>query len=199
MKTDVISARLTAFCNVRRFIDVGAWLPAQVLVGEWSRILFFESEWITSASFVEAIGCLLHAEESTSCCLLNFSQTCVIEYQKASAIFIEAGMSADEYQKKLKEGGPATGWLYRVDRYGCASDIGEWCIYCEQENDVALIGLRSTNIEQFLLPLERLFAKPIETLVENHSSPPPFNMLTCEWRTGLLKHYGRKLGGRKAG
>jgi hypothetical protein len=198
VKADILTARLAAFHNVRSFIEPDAMLPAQVLVGDWSTILFFESDRIFSASFVQTVRGLSHVERSTSCCLLNFSQTYVLEYQEAAAIFIEAATSADDYAKKLAEGGPAAGWLFGVDRYGCASDIGEWCIYCEKENDVAFIGLRAANVEKYLLPLKRLSAEPVEALVGDHASPPPFNMLTRKWRIGLLQHYGSRPPGGKS-
>jgi hypothetical protein len=79
-----------------------------------------------------------------------------------------------------------------MDNYACTSDVGEWCFYCEKGNDIAVIGLReATGIEKFGMPLKRLWAKPIDELVDGGCSPTfPFNKLTPAWRQGLVNNYG---------
>jgi hypothetical protein len=102
-------------------------------------------------------------------------------------------ISGVAYDDKLRDGGPASGWLYRVDRYACASDVGDWCIYCEKSNDVAVIGLRDIGgIGKFETPLKRLWAKPINELIDGGVSPAfPFDQLVPAWRQGLVQNYGR--------
>jgi hypothetical protein len=200
MTIDSTSARLSAFHNVIKSIRIEARLPSQVLFGTWPEFYFFESDVILSRSFVGFVHELCRIEQSTSCCLLNFTQTRVLEYQEAAFIFIEAKMSEDEFDAKVREGGPASGWLFGVDHYGCSSDNGDWCLYCERENDVALIGFKSTSsVDKYQSALESIGAKPIEDLVENGISPLfPFSKLTPEWKRALIDNYGSKPHSDKA-
>src|SRR5207253_2039091 len=115
------------------------------------------------------------------------------EFDAIEAIFLDAMTGGAAYADKLRAGGPADGWLYAVDRYACASDVGEWCIYCEKTNDVAVIGLRDGGgIETFETPLKQLWAKPIVELIDGGDSPQfPFDHLVPAWRKGLVDNYGR--------
>jgi len=183
--------RLTAFHNVAASVDATAFLPRQVFAGAWDGFLFFEADRMFAPFFAEVMIEFIHAEHATSCCLLNFSQTSTLEYQEAAAVFLEEGVTGSDYDSRLRNGGPAEGWLFAMDRYGCASDKGEWCIYCEKANEIAIIGLRyPSGAEKLASPLMKLRASPIGPLVQmGPNAPPPYKMLTPEWREGLINNY----------
>jgi hypothetical protein len=185
------SPRLAAFHNVADSVNPTALLPQQVFLGAWDQFFFFESDHMFAPSFAEIAIDLIHIERATSCCLLNFSRTRVLEYQEAAAIFLEEGLRASDYDSWLRNGGPAAGWLFSMERYGCSSDKGEWCIYSEKQNDIAIIGLRCRDdARRFASTLEKLHAASIETLVQKGPpAPVPFSMLTAEWRRALVEHY----------
>jgi hypothetical protein len=190
---DVDFARRGAFKNVLESIDIASYLPQQVFRGPWRAFLFFESDRIFTSSFADRIVNLISIENAKSCCLLNLSQTSNFKYDESDMICFEEGAVGNEYESKLKEGGPANGWLFSMDRYGCASDKGNWCIYCEKSNDVGVIAVRNQNLaSKFDSALKRLHAQSIDSYMQEPSSAPfPFNRLTDEWRTILPKLYGR--------
>jgi hypothetical protein len=192
MKRSVGSSELSAFHNVVDSIDVDASLPNHIFSPAFSNFLFFESDRMFVASFVDVVMDIMNREGGKVCCLLNISQTQIMEYQEAAAIFISRTVTGAEYESLLRAGGPAVAWLYRMDRYACASDVGEWCIYCEKENDIAVIGLSSEGAAKFAPDLRRLYAEPIEVIVRKS----PSELLACfrltkEWQTRLLSSYRR--------
>jgi hypothetical protein len=182
-----------AFSNVVKALDFGRTLPDRVHVGRWSDFLFFQSDHLFASDFPGVVGELLSIEQAHVACLLNVDKTEMFEFESIAAIFLDAMIGGVAYEEKLRDGGPADGWLYRVDTYACASDVGEWCIYCEKNNDVAVIGLRDVGgIGKFEMPLKRLWAKPIGELIDGgRSSAFPFNKLVPAWRQGLVQNYGR--------
>jgi hypothetical protein len=191
MARDITSARLAAFHNVGCFIKTEALLPGRVLAPDWSTTRFFEADTVVAKGFVSAVHELLKIDQSASCCLLNLTNSPALEYQNASSFFIERTTTEEEYTAKLHEGGPS-GWIVRMDRYGCTSDRGEWCVYCERKNDVALISFRGPDAaRKYRSPLEILRAEPIESLLRAPElQRVPFNSLTPEWRSGLNENYG---------
>jgi hypothetical protein len=192
VENDITSARFTAFRNLSYFIKTGVRLPARVLGPDWSTTRFLEADTVVSRSFVSAVHELLKIEQSVSCCLVNLTSTPDLEYQKASYFFIERTTTEEEYITKLSEGGPALGWIFSMERYGCTSDKGEWCVYCERNNDVALISFRGSDaVRKYRSSMEMLRAESIETLIRVPAlQRVPFNSLAPEWRSGLKENYG---------
>lgn len=79
-------------------------------------------------------------------------------------------------------------WLYRVDRYVCASDGGEWCSYCEKDNDIAVIGLLIDVKDKFSRPIEALQATSIAFARQvPQEGKFRFDKLTDAWRTALVE------------
>lgn len=184
--------RRKAFGNVIGSIDSLASFPAQVFRGRWNAFLFFESDRLFAGEFVSVMAGLLNVEQAEICCLLNFGVTDVLTYESAAMMFIDKGIEPHVYEAKLTEGGPAKGWLFGVDRYGSASDQGDWIIYCEKANDIAVIAFRkSSDREKYIECLKKLHAEPIMALLEAGSAAPvPFSQLTKSWCHGLAQHYG---------
>ncbi|WP_116137029.1 hypothetical protein [Trinickia diaoshuihuensis] len=169
-------------------------LPDRVFEGAWEDFLFCESDRLFDAAFVNVVIQFLGCENSRVACLLNLDRTDLTRFEESGeAIFLDRSTTGAQYMNALEEGGPSRGWLYAVDRYVCCSDIGEWCIYCEKDNDIAVVALRQVSKRQdFECPLKQLGARPIEELIEGGAWPLfPFNQLVPSWREGLLMHYGR--------
>jgi hypothetical protein len=185
-------ARELAQCNVNSSLISGAALPDQVFKDGDLCFRFFQSDRMFSSSFIDIISEFISIEQSTSVCLLNTTRANSSAYGNFSAIFIESGMTAAQYDAELRRGGPAEGWLFSMDHYGCASDIGRWIIYCEKDNDVAVVALRGWKTpETFSSPLGRLGAEAIDSLIEKGPSAPfPFSNLVPNWRGKLSKLYG---------
>ncbi len=184
--------KLAAFRHVIGSINNVARLPAQVFRGTWGAFLFFQSDNLVSPRFAATAAGLLNVERAGVCCLLNFSETHELAYESAALQFIDARTSPQEYDKMLRRGGPAEGWLFSMGRYGCASDRGGWSIYSESMNDVAVIAIRhSTEIERYRECLAELEAEPIEVLLSAGAAAPlPFDKLVEPWRHDLARHYG---------
>jgi len=81
--------------------------------------------------------------------------------------------------------------VYPRQRFGFSSKSGEWCIYCERENDVAVIAFRdSSGPSKYADALSDFYAKPIKYFLDNPSlAPVPYNDLVPEWRTQLEENY----------
>ena len=198
-ESDLINkARAVAFGQVVSSLAHMMSLPSQVFKGCFSEFMFFESDRMFAPSFADVVRELLSTEGTTSCCLVNLSRTHTMAYSQAAAIFLDAQMTGVEYDVQLRSGGPATGWLFSIDRYGCASDGGSWSIYCEKDNDMAVVALRGQSaVERFSSPLRELHAETIDILIRQGSAGPfPFSSLTPRWRDELGRQYGRG-GGRQ--
>jgi len=184
-------ARLQAINHVATSIDPAVILPKQVFIGNWCEFLFCESDRVFSEGFAETVSELMAAERATACCLVNFDLAPSIEDWKTATIFLDEATTEIEYMSLLKEGGPSAGWLYAMQRHGCASDMGEWCIYAERMNDIAIVGLRNENgVAKFSSPLRKLYAHSIRSLLQlGPSSPIPFSNLAEHWKLGLLENY----------
>ena len=184
--------REAAFHQVVSSVKFSEYLPNQVFKGDVSEFRFFESDRMFAPSFVDVVGELMSIEKSTSSCLLNISRVVVPTYREAPAIFFDSGMTGAEFDLQLRRGGPATGWLFSMDHYGCASDCGNWTIYCEKDNDVAVAALRGRGAaETFSAPMKKLHAEAVDALARQGSAAPfPFNSLVLSWRSGLSSWYG---------
>ena len=195
------SSRLNAFQSVFKSIDSTAQLPSQVFGEGWAQFFFWESDKMFVPSFAEVAVELLHIEGSHSCCLLNFDLTREMQYESAAMLFLEGGTTGEEYASWLRKGDPSSAWLYDMHRYGCASDVGDWCIYCEKMNDLAVIAFRGhQGIQKFTGPLKSLRAHSIdEFLGMGPSAPLPFRQLVETWRIGLSQNYSSGPAGSEAG
>ncbi|MEI2422686.1 hypothetical protein V6O07_20580, partial [Arthrospira platensis SPKY2] len=60
-----------------------------------------------------------------------------------------------------------TGWIHQFDRFGCASDSGRWCIYCERSNEIAVFAVRAaTDWTLYKEVMRQLRAEPIEAALQ---------------------------------
>ena len=191
MPTNTQSNRLDAFRNVCLSINVSSALPEQVFKGDWGVFQFCESDAIFAADFVDAALMLLDRESANSCVIVNFSQTDILEYQTAAAIYIESGFQCDKYMSILVGSEIERGWLFDMDRYGITSDKGGWCMYCEKENDICVIAIRDQrDAVKFEVALNYLNARSLDYLLAlGRNAPAPYSILTPEWKGALLSNY----------
>jgi hypothetical protein len=189
----VVAAQRAAFERVVTSIDAARAFPEQVFLGAWGAFLFFESDRLFAPGFATTARDLLRAEQASVCCLVNFSESSTLTCENGAKLFLDATSQPGDYDVSLRKGGPAMGWLFAMDRYGCASEAGGWSIYCEKGNDVGVIALRGAgDVEKYAEALDHLCAAPIDILLAAGSTAPvPFCQLTETWRRGLTEHYAR--------
>jgi hypothetical protein len=108
-----------------------------------------------------------------------------------SVFFVRGQTTGDEYRALLAGDAPGYGWLDAMERLACASDRGEWCMYCEPNNEIAVIGFRhGSALDRYSLALAALHALPIETAIqESLSYGFSERGLSPEWRRELSRAY----------
>jgi hypothetical protein len=178
-----------ALNNVKRSIDLATRLPGPVFSAPWAQFLFVEAYALFRPNFASIVRSLLCTENSQCCCLLNLGSLRGPAFAPPDAFYFAADTTESAYAQCLREG--TTGWAVMMDDYACASNGGEWCIYCEKGNDVAVIGLRSRDgLAHFHAELHELRAERIEDLLaRGQRASFPYSRLTATWRDGLLANY----------
>lgn len=186
------SERTGVFRAITTSIDFAAFFPHRVFRRSWRYFLFFESDKMFVASFVDVLIGLMDIEGSTVSGLLNCGKARGGLVDESACIFIDRATSGDEYVLRLRAGGPSSGWLFGMDRYGCTSDVARWCIYCEKGNDVAVLGFENaTDVTKFSSPVKKLGAEPLQVLLRGGAAELfPFSRLIPEWESNLLINYG---------
>jgi hypothetical protein len=122
-----------AFKNLADALKPDVFLPSNVFSGLWSSYLFLPSDHMFVGTFVSAIKMLLDAESADVACLLNLSESPGMTFETASAIYLDQETSGSSFETKLLGNGPSDGWIYAMNRYGCMSNVGRWCMYCERQ------------------------------------------------------------------
>jgi hypothetical protein len=165
--------RTRAAKNLDATIAIDRRLPDNVFQGEWSSYLFFDPDLIFDRGFVEIAKAIMLCEHGTCICLKNLEVALTGNSERAS-FFLDNRTSGKAYMGRLSapiEGSKLVGWVHLMDHYGCASDIGSWCIYCERSNEIAVIAIRNEEgLVQLRPALELLQALPIRLAIERPSS-----------------------------
>ena len=179
-----------AFANVLAVLKRDVHFPKNVFRGIWSNFLFFDADRIFFGNFIWAVKELLLIERSNDACLLNLSRQSGSEFDLAACICLNASTKTDDYEERLRVGGMANAWLYNIDEdYGCASDVGEWCIYCERQREVAVIAIKSIEMMKMChVPLRLLGARPAEELWKPEPVRP-VSKVGEAWREDLATQY----------
>jgi hypothetical protein len=184
-------ARDQAISNVYNIISSDARFPKAVFTIDNARFFFFDSDWLFDSEFVGLVRQLLDIENAQCTCVIDLDAHKGTFGSKDSAIVIDRTSNGLNYIIQLKGSGPEDGWIYSVNRFGCASNVGNWCIYCERASELAVIALReSVRFENYDDILQRLKAMPIEKAITN-SLCYGFSQraLSSEWRDQLLSNY----------
>ncbi|MGH8020743.1 MAG: hypothetical protein ACREIA_21145 [Opitutaceae bacterium] len=182
-----------ALANLSRALDARRWFPEAVFLGQWSSFLFFDSDWIFEGPFVEKAKALLQIEGGQCAGISNLDEAVG---GGGSSFFIDQKIAGQDYQSFLKGPRVGDGWIYGVDRFGCTSDVGQWCIYCERRNEIAVIAVRESRaVEKYRAAIAQFKAMPIDQAV---ALPLSYGFseraLSAEWRAELLKHYAMRSG-----
>lgn len=188
MDTSLSSA---AAANVLRQVDVSKHFPDFVFTGRWRELLFFDPSYVFQEAFTATIEQFLSGEASVCACLCNLDEYRRTRSMDRSSIFLERGTDSRSYLLKLNGGGPATGWVFRIDSYVCTSDVGKWCMYLEKGNDIGVLGIAREDDMLALAPaIKMLNALP---LPEAFAAPVCYafaeNVLTSEWKEKLSLNY----------
>ncbi len=193
MKPDNNTPRDSAIANALSSINKGARLPCNVFTQMWDDYLFFESYMMFDNSFIEAKNTILREEGSSEIALVNLGNGPNTSDVKQSIIFLEKNLITSEYISILKGDGSPLNWIFLMDRYVCASDKGNWCIYCEKENDIAVLAVRNTLPESMILKLRDLLkADSIKTICDSKINRPfDFDKLVLDWKATLITDYGQ--------
>ena len=176
-----------ARANVGRSIDAVRHLPQNVFLGSWKAFFFFDSDWMFSREFVGIVKNLLHKEGSSAACLTDFESN----MPELSSFWFRKETTSDAFLSARAQI-PAEGldgWLDALSRFGCTSDVGEWCFYCERRDEIAVMAFRqSFLVEKYRPAIEQLTAVPIDIAL---TSPPSwgFDHIPTGWREEFLKNY----------
>ena len=186
-----VSGRLgacpNALANINGSIDLSKRFPANIFVGNWGSYFFFDSDWIFDAEFANCLNQFCGIEDEQCICLTDVDIKSDIEQE--GVLCIDRILTPDSYRLLLKGAVPASGWIYRVDRLACSSDVGQWCIYCERPNEIGVLAIRANApAEQYEGALAILKAVPIERAIALPGSYG-FSELPAHWQTEFVKQY----------
>ena len=179
-----------AVANVRHGINADRRFPKNVFAGDWNDFLFFDSDWMFDVEFVEHVKAFLNAEDGTCACLKNLDSAATGEGAEDSFL-VDRQTTRGDYQSLLSGESPGTGWVFDFGRFGCASDKGLWCMYCERANEIAVIAFRhSSVVERYALPTAQFRAVRLtEAVAEPLSYGFSERALSVAWRNELLREY----------
>jgi len=165
--------------------------PCQVFVGGWADYLFFYPEVLFEASFIEVKDLLLKEESASIVAVVNLGNADNKTEEEPQAIFLDRDTAANDYVAELMGDGSPTSWMFLMDRYVLTSDRGHWSIYCEKENDVAVLAVGDA--------VSRFTRSQLATLLSATligSVPLPgrgrlfdFQILVPEWKSALMAEY----------
>jgi hypothetical protein len=183
-----------ALSNIGHSLDEARRFPRNVFRGQWSTY-FFDSDRIFDGGFVEQVKGLLDIEGGVCACLINLD--CTAEADRDDhVLFIERSTAPDIYRGLLRGAHPGRGWIHDMGRFACSSDLCQWLIYCERASEIAVIGIRSgASVERYAPLLSQLNAAQIaEAIGKPLSYGFSSEALSSQWRSELLKDYGRSSG-----
>jgi len=172
--------RARAESNVNGNLQLDCRLPDDVFSRRWSAYMFFSSDQVFKDTFVDVIKGMIDVERSSVACLRMLDST-------STSFFIDQSTTLQGYKARLIGSGPVDGWLYGMERFGCASATGSWCIYCEKNNEIAVIAMNNLDRAKFGFAMKEFHAfKIADKRIDLYF---PFYRLTPAWRKSLMKNY----------
>jgi hypothetical protein len=184
--------RRSAGANALSSIRKGARFPHNVFTHKWDGYLFFESYRMFDNDFIELKNIALAEEGSSYVALANLGNTPSGSEVEPSFQFLTKDTVYSEYLSILKGDGSALNWMFLMDRYVCTSDKTNWCIYCEKENDIAVLAVRHTLSTSFIQKLRNLLNAESITAIRDSKAGRPFDFdtLVPSWQSALMAEYG---------
>ncbi len=188
-----VSSRITAFdvslCSIDRYVD----LPQQVFVGIWESFLFCEPDWLFRPSFVDIAKRMLALENAGACCMINLSLTKIFKFEVADAFYVDANVDPMDYKTRVRVGG-ADAWISSADRFVCSSNSGDWVVYCEKDEDLAIIAVRNQAVvSKFKAIFDEVRATSLNIYIERPDNGPfPKTPLKKQWKSEMIKNYSAR-------
>jgi len=180
------SACAKAQASVLRCIDPSIRFPRYVFRLNWSYLLFFDSDWVFCPEFADTVSALIEFESAECVCIQALDP---VHSGMAGSYYFSAPACGKDYFAFLRGAGHRRGWLDYYDRYGVSSETQQWAIYCERNNEIAVIGIGGNRaVEEW--PIEGLHAAPIgEALSRRISWGFTDAVLTKKWQDRLRDEY----------
>src|SRR5258708_15870180 len=177
-----------ARANVRAGINPDRRFPRNIFVGDWSDFFVFDSDWMRESDFVEHVKAFLDIEGGQCACLWKLDS----EEANEPRFFLVRGQTTSEEYRAVPAGTtPGYGWLDAMERLACASDVGGGGMYCEPNNEIAVIGFRHKGVSARYSPAMSHFrAERIDLAIKEPLSCG-FSQVAAspEWRDAFLREY----------
>jgi hypothetical protein len=179
--------------NLKNAIDSDRRFPQNVFLGNWQAFFFFDSDWLFGEEFVETAKALLRIEGGKQVTIFHLDAPLGGE---RSSFVIDAQTTNEAYLSFVGGGRPDAfdAWVYSFDQFACISDVGDWCIYFERRQEIAVLAVRQNcPVEEYGRAISVFHAVPIEQAL---SDPPSYGFteraLSAEWRKEFLSNYGTR-------
>jgi hypothetical protein len=175
-------------------IDVTRRFPRNVFVGDWADFFFFDSDWMFDTVFVQIVKSLLEVEHAACACLANLDTPQNGDRGEGRVFFLTRETTGETYGSLLKGTGAGNGWIYDIDRFGCTSDVGDWCMYCERNNEIAVVAIRrNVAVGSYVSVLAKCKAMRIDDAIrQNHSYGFSEKALAPQWCSEFLQEYAAR-------
>ena len=142
--------REKAISNLNFAINTNSGFPARVFRHDWEHFLFFDSDRIFEPSFVDWGNRLLKIEMGNCAYICDLDSDVSNEKAEGPSSFCFGEDDTGEAFVPIlcDPSKSATGWIYNFGRFTCISDVGQWCIYCERDNEIAVMAFRDKEISR---------------------------------------------------
>lgn len=158
-----------ALKNLTDELDLDSTFPESPFRTQWGVYLFFDPDLIFEAGFVEKVKAILNCEGATCACLRNLDG--LRSADGVNTVYIDSETTGRTYFDELRGALPGSGLLYTMGRFGLASDGGRWCVYCERNNEVAVIAVRDVvGKDTSAVAMRQFDAVPLAQAIEKPSS-----------------------------
>lgn len=177
--------RKQAYDNLLAAIDFKKFLPDYVFKQDFEVMLFFFGCVETLLTLMDP---LYEIEGSSSICLLQLSVLDDYDFDRRGLTFPCKNMDS----KSVRSGLQSFSLTFGIDTFGCMSNIGEWCMYLDTKEDIAIFALRTKELrEKYQSVIKKIYADLIVNLMRPEPiGRSPFNQYVPEWKESLTKHYG---------
>ena len=138
--------------------------------------------------FVDHIKAFLKIEDGHCACLWKLDSE---DPNEPRFFFVREQATANEYRALLAGKSPGYGWLDAMERLACSSGSGEWCMYCEPNNEIAVIGFRHPGASaRYSSPMSRFRAARVDEAIKEPLSYG-FSQIAAspEWHGVFLREY----------
>ena len=141
--------------------------------------------------FVDTIRQLLQAEQSPVMCMLELDAD---PNKSGSILYVERDDPDLDYLRFLRGNRIGEGWIDDVGRFGCISDSGGWCIYCERRNEMAVLAVKnSTMLELCGAAITEFHAMALPEAFALSLSSGFSHRVFPAWKNQLLDQYRDKI------